>query len=68
MNTLFSLLGAAILVILGLIIGFWIEVLSTPELPNGMKQCQGCGPSFSETERFFKHEPAPKKSGQQGRP
>ena len=68
MNTLFSLLGSIILVIVGVIIGFWIETLSTPELPNGFKNCDNCGPSFVDSARFWRNEHTPKKSGQQGRP
>jgi hypothetical protein len=68
MNAIFSFLGAVILVVLGMVIGFWIETLSTPELPNGFKNCSNCGPSFVETQRFWQNEHTPKKSGQQGRP
>lgn len=53
MNFIMSILGAAILFTVGLIIGFWIEVLSTPPLPNGFKECVDCGPKFSETARFW---------------
>lgn len=64
MNTLFSLLGAIIILIAGAILGFWIEVLTTPELTNGFKNCSNCGPTFAQTERFWRNERTPKKSGQ----
>lgn len=61
MNHLLSVFGAILIFIVGLIIGFWIEQLGTPELPNGFKNCEGCGPSFVETSRFWQNEPTPKK-------
>lgn len=54
MNFIFSILGACILIVLGLVIGFWIEIASTPDLPNGFVECNSCGPSFAETERYWR--------------
>lgn len=52
-NFMLSLLGAAILVILGFVIGFWLEIAITPTLPNGFVECQNCGPTFTETARWW---------------
>ena len=52
MNFILSLLGACCMFIVGIVIGFWIEVLTTPPLPNGFVECQNCGPSFVETVRW----------------
>jgi hypothetical protein len=52
-NFMLSLLGAAILVILGVVIGFWLEIAITPTLPNGFVECQNCGPTFVETTRWW---------------
>jgi hypothetical protein len=54
MNFIMSVLGAAVLVAAGAVLGFWIQVLTTPELPNGMKSCTNCGPTFAETARFWR--------------
>lgn len=54
LNFLMSLIGTGVLFTLGLVIGFWIEVLFKPELPNGFYECKDCGPSFVETYRFGK--------------
>ena len=54
MNFIMSVLGAAVLVAAGAVLGFWIQVLTTPELPNGMKSCTNCGPTFAQTERFWR--------------
>jgi len=54
MNFIMSLIGAAILVATGAVLGFWIEVMMAPELPNGMKSCKDCGPSFTEVEKQWK--------------
>jgi hypothetical protein len=53
MNFILSLLGAAILVALGFVIGFWLEVAIAPPLPNGFKECGDCGPSFVETAKWW---------------
>lgn len=55
MNFIMSLFGAIILVALGAVIGFWLQVFTTPELPNGMLSCKDCGPTFAQTERFWRH-------------
>lgn len=62
MNFILSLIGALIIFTFGLILGFWIEQATTPELPNGFKNCDRCGPSFVETHRFWKNELTTKKS------
>ena len=49
-----SLLGGLVFVLLGAIIGFWLEILMTPELPNGFYSCKDCGPSFVELYRQAK--------------
>ena len=54
MNFIMSVLGAAVLVAAGAVLGFWIQVLTTPELPNGMLSCKDCGPTFLQTERFWR--------------
>lgn len=53
MNFILSVIGSAILVALGFVIGFWLEIATTPSLPNGFKECHNCGPSFSETHRWW---------------
>jgi hypothetical protein len=53
MNFILSILGAAILVALGFVIGFWLQIATTPDLPNGFKECGNCGPSFVETHRWW---------------
>ena len=53
MNFILSVIGAAILVALGFVIGFWLEIAVTPSLPNGFKECHNCGPSFAETHRWW---------------
>lgn len=54
MNFIMSLIGAAILVATGAVLGFWLQVFTTPELPNDMKLCKDCGPTFAQTERFWR--------------
>lgn len=54
MNFIYSLIGAAILIALGFVIGFWLDVALTPSLPGGMKECTDCGPSFADTLRFWR--------------
>lgn len=39
-------LGALLCLCLGAVIGFWLEVLTTPELPNGFYHCKDCGADF----------------------
>ena len=53
MNFILSILGAAILVALGFVIGFWLQIATTPDLPNGFRECTNCGPSFAETHRWW---------------
>jgi hypothetical protein len=53
MNFILSIIGAAILVVLGFVIGFWLDVALTPALPNGFYECQNCGPSFADTHRWW---------------
>ena len=53
MNFILSILGAAILVALGFVIGFWLQIATTPDLPNGFRECGNCGPSFAETHRWW---------------
>ncbi len=53
MNFILSVIGAAILVALGFVIGFWLEIATTPPLPNGFKECGNCGPGFAETHRWW---------------
>ncbi len=53
MNFILSLIGAAILVALGFVIGFWLQIATTPDLPNGFYECTNCGHSFAETYRWW---------------
>lgn len=53
-NFMASLIGTLVIIATGVVIGFWIEVLSTKDLPNGFYECKDCGSNFVETERFFK--------------
>ena len=41
-NLIWVLLGAALCVILGAVVGFWIEVLTYSPLTNGFYECLGC--------------------------
>jgi len=53
-NFMASLIGTLVIIATGVVIGFWIEVFSTKDLPNGFYECKDCGSNFVETERFFK--------------
>jgi hypothetical protein len=53
-NFIASLIGTLVIIATGVVIGFWIEILSTKDLPNGFYECKDCGSTFVETERFFK--------------
>lgn len=53
MNLILSLLGAAILIAVGFVIGFWLQIAITPALPNGFYECKDCGPNFAETLRWW---------------
>ena len=53
-NFIASLIGTLVIIATGVVIGFWIEVLSTKDLTNGFYECKDCGSTFVETERFFK--------------
>jgi len=53
MNFILSVIGALILVALGFVIGFWLQIAITPKLPNGFYECHNCGPSFAETHRWW---------------
>jgi len=52
---IFSLIGAVILVILGCVIGFWLNIVITPDLPNGFYECRDCSDkSWADTERWWR--------------
>lgn len=53
-NFIASLIGTLVIIAVGVVIGFWIEMLSTTKLPNGFYECKNCGSSFVETERYFR--------------
>jgi len=48
MNFILSMTGAAILVALGFVIGFWLEIATTPSLLIKFTKCE---PGFVETHR-----------------
>ena len=54
MNFIMSIIGAVILVAVGCVIGFWLEIALTPPLPNGFKECKDCGITFAETARWWR--------------
>jgi len=49
MKTLAMIMAAALLILLGMILGFWIEVLTYTPTP-GWRDCD-CGPEFRELYR-----------------
>jgi len=54
-NFIASLLGTLVIIAVGIVIGFWIEVLSTKDLSNGFYECKDCGGTFVETEKYFRN-------------
>ena len=54
-NFIASLLGTLVIIAVGIVIGFWIEVLSTKDLPNDFYECKDCGGTFVETEKYFRN-------------
>lgn len=54
-NFIASLIGTLVIISVGVVIGFWIEMLSTNKLQNGFYECKDCGSSFVETERYFRN-------------
>lgn len=53
MNVIFCMIGAVIMIALGAVIGFWIEIAMVPPLPNGFTECHHCGPSFVDSYRWW---------------
>lgn len=51
LNFIMSLLGCGILIMFGAVIGFWLEILLTPDLPNNFYECKDCGPRFIDLYR-----------------
>lgn len=41
-NFIWTLIGIVICILLGMIIGFWIEELTYSPLTNGFYECKGC--------------------------
>jgi hypothetical protein len=54
-NFLLAIFGISFCVILGIVIGFWIQVFSSSDLPNNFYECKDCGDkSFADLERYWK--------------
>ena len=48
--------GTIVIVLFGVVVGFWLEVLSTPKLPNGFYECKNCGDtSWADLHRYWKN-------------
>lgn len=52
-NFIMSLIGAIVLIGCGAVIGFWLDIIMTPPLPNGFKECTDCGVSFAQNLRWW---------------
>ncbi len=54
-NFVMSIFGAIILIAMGVVIGFWLNVALEPSLPNGFVECEKpCGASFADLERWVR--------------
>jgi hypothetical protein len=54
-NFLLSIFGVGFCISLGVVIGFWLQVLLSTDLPNGFYECKDCGVmSFAELERYWR--------------
>jgi len=53
-NLILFLFLTCFCLLLGSVIGFWVNVATEKKLPNGFYECKDCGNSFADVERYFR--------------